>query len=104
MSGRLASGRVRVRGWARRGLLLALPLPLLALAAAAFALAPSALSPPASSRPDQRLLPPTQPATEPAAAIAARVTVTAAAVARVEPGRSRPRRGVHRRRTARVEP
>jgi hypothetical protein len=104
MSGRPASGRVRVRGWARRGLLLALALALLALAAAAFALAPTALSAQASARPDQRLLPPTPPATEPAAAIGARGAVTGAAVARGEPGRSRPRRGVHRRRTARVEP
>ena len=104
MSGRPASGRIRLRGWARRGLMLALPLPLLALAAAAFAIAPTGISPRASARPDQRLLPPTPRASKPAAAIAARVTVTAAAVARVEAGPSRPRRARHRRRTARVEP
>jgi hypothetical protein len=104
MSGRLASGRVRVRGWARRGLLLALPLPLLALAAAAFALAPSAISAPASVRLDQRLLPPTPPATEPAAAIAARVTATAAAMSEGGHALSRRAGRVHRRRVARVEP
>jgi hypothetical protein len=104
MSGQPASGRIRLRGWARRGLLLALPLALLALAAAAFAIAPTGISPQASARPDQRLPPPTPPATEPAAAIAARGAVTAAAVARGDPGLSRPRRVRRRRRTARVGP
>jgi len=103
MSGRLASGRRRLRVWARRGLMLALPLPLLALAAAAFAFAPTVISPPARARPEQRLLPPTPPASIPAAAIDARVTVTGAAVARAEPELSAPRRAVHRRRIARVE-
>ena len=76
----------------------------LALAAAAYALAPSAISPPASARRDQRLLPPTPPASMPSAAIGAHVDDIGASVARGEPGRPRPRRAVHRRRTARVEP
>jgi hypothetical protein len=104
MSGEAASGRIRLRGWARRGLELALPLPLLALAAAVFPLAPSAISPQASGRPDRQLLPPTPPASKPAARIGARVAVTAAAAARREPGLSRPRRVAHRQRLARVEP
>ena len=104
MSGRPASGRIRLGGWVRRGLMLALPLPLLAVAAAAFAIAPSGVSPPASARPDQRLLPPTPLASMPPAAIGARVAITAAAVARGDPGLSRPRHARHRRRSARVEP
>jgi hypothetical protein len=84
--------------------MLALPLPLLALAAAAFAIAPTGIGPRASARPAQRLLPPTPLASMPAAAIGARVAVTAAAVARGEAGLSRPRRARHRRRLARVEP
>jgi len=43
MTGRLASGRVVLRAWARRAVVLALPLPLLALAAAAFVLAPGSV-------------------------------------------------------------
>jgi hypothetical protein len=104
MSGQPARGRIRVRGWARRGLLLALPLLLLAVAAAAFAIAPSGVSPPASVRPDQRLLPPTPRASMPAAAIGARVTVSAAAMSEGGHALSRPAGRVHRRRVARVEP
>ena len=44
MTGRLASGRAVLRMRARRWLMLALPLGLLALGAAAFALAPSGIS------------------------------------------------------------
>ncbi len=96
MTGRLASGRVGLRMWARRAMVLALPLGLLALAAAAFALAPSSISQRAIARPDQGLLPPTPGASVPAAAIHARFTVTGAAVSDGEHARSRPPRAGQR--------
>ena len=101
MTGRLASGQVLLRPWVRRGLTLALPLPLVALAAAAFGLAPSSISHPAGARPDQGLLPPTAAASVPARAIHARLAVTAAAVSGGEHALSRPRRAAQR---WRVEP
>ena len=99
MNGRLASGRVVLRVWARRWLTLALRLGLLALVAAAFALAPSGLSHRAGVRPDERLLPPIPPAASlPARAIGARFDVTGAAVSGGEGAPSRPRRAGRRRR------
>jgi hypothetical protein len=99
---RLASGRAGLRVWARRRLMPALPLPLLALAAAAFALAPSGISQRAGVRPDERLLPPIPAAASlPAPAVHARVAVAGAPVPGDEHAPSRPRRAGKRRR---VEP
>jgi hypothetical protein len=101
MTGRLASGRAVPRVWAGRGLMLALPLGLLALAAAAFALAPSSIGRRAGARPDERLLPPLSGASGPAPAMHARSALTGAAVSGGEHARSRPRRAAQR---WRVEP
>ena len=100
MTGRLASGRAALRRWARRGLTLALPVPLLALAAAAFAVAPSGISHRASAGPYQGLLPPTPRASAPAQTTPARFAVTGAAVSGGE-RLFRTRRGAQR---WRVEP
>ena len=89
MTGRLARGRVRLSRWACRGLMLVVPLPLLALAAAAFALAPSSISQRAGARPDERLLSPPPRASVPALAIDGRFAVTAAAVSAGERALSR---------------
>ena len=96
MTGRLASGRVVLQVRARRWLMLALPLSLLAFAAAAFALAPSSISHRAGARPDERLLPPLSGASAPAPAIDARLAVTGAAVSAGEHALSRPRRAGQR--------
>ena len=101
MTGRLASGRVVLRVWAGRSLMLAVPLSLLALTAAAFALAPRCIGQRAGARPDGRLLPPTPRASVPAPAIHARSAVTGAAVPGGEHALSRPRRAGQR---WRVEP
>jgi hypothetical protein len=101
MTGRLASGRAQLGMWARRGLMLALPLPLVAFAAAAFALAPSSISHRAGARPDERLLPPLPRASVPAQAIDGRFAVTGAAVSDGKHALSRPRRAGRR---WRVEP
>ena len=58
--------------------MLALPLPLLALAAAAFAIAPNGVALRATARPDQRLLPPTSRASVPAPANHSRFAVARA--------------------------
>ena len=101
MTGRLASCRVVLRVWPHRWLMLALPLPLLALGAPASALAPSGISHGASARSDQGLFPPFPRASGPAPAIAARFAVIAAAVSGGEHALSRPRRA---RQRWRVEP
>lgn len=101
MTARLASGRVRLRAWARRGLMLALPLPLLALAAAAFAIAPNGITLWARARPDQRLLPPTPRASVPAPANHARFAVARARRSGGERALFRPRGATQR---WRVEP
>jgi hypothetical protein len=91
MTGRLASGRAGLRRWARRGLMLALPLGLLALAPAAFVVAPSSISHRAGVRPDLRLLPPTPRTSAPAPATR-RFAVAPATVSGGGPTQSRPRR------------
>ena len=103
MTGRLASGRVVLRVWVRRWLMLALRLPLLALAAAAFAPAASSINHQAGARPDERLLPPSPPAASlPARAIGTRLAVAGGAVSGGgEHELSRPRRAGQR---WRVEP
>ena len=103
MTGRLASGRVVLGVWARRWLVLALPLPLLAFAAAAFALAPGGISHRAGARPDQGLLPPLSGASARAPATDARFAVTGAAVSGDEHALSRPRRAGHRWRVTQSE-
>ena len=96
MTGRVASGRVVLRVWAARWLMLALPLGLLALVAAAIALAPSGIGHRAGARPDQGLLPPLSGASVPAPAIHTRFAVTGAAVPGDEHALSRPRRAGQR--------
>ena len=97
MTGRLASGRADLRRRARRGLTLALPLPLLALTAAAFALAPSGIGQQVGARPDVNVLPSTQRASVAAPATHARCAVTRAAVSAGERTGFRPRPGGQRR-------
>ena len=94
MTGWLASGRARTRVWAGRWLMLALPLPLLALAAAAFLLAPNSISYRPRVRPDLRLLPSTPRASAPATP--GRFAVTGTALSRGERALSRPRRAGQR--------
>jgi len=96
MTGQRAIGRAGMRAWAARWLRLALPLPLLALAAAAFALGPSGISYRAGARPDLRLLPRTPGASVPAPANHARFIVTRAAVSGGEGALSRPRGSARR--------
>ena len=100
MTGRLASGRARLRMWAHRGLTLVLPVPLVALAAAAFALAPSSIGHRAGARPDHALFPPLPRASGPAPAIDGQFAVTGAAVSDGERARSRPPRAGQRWRVA----
>jgi hypothetical protein len=103
MTGRLASGRAGLRMWARRGLMLALPLPLLAFAAAAFALAPSGVSHRAGARPNQGLFPPLPRASVPAQAIDGRFAVPEAAVSVGGHALPRPPRAGRRRRVTQSE-
>ena len=91
MTRRAASGRAgRERGG--RGLMLAVPIALVALVVAAFALAPTSIGHPASGRTDKRLLPPLSSASVPAPAVHARLAVAGAAVFGGERALSRPRR------------
>ena len=101
MTGRLASGRAALRRRARRGLTLAVPLPLLVLAAAAFLVAPNSISHRASARPDLGLLPPTPRASVTAPAIGAHFADIGAAVSGGGRALSRPRRAGQRRRVGR---
>ena len=91
MTGRAASGRPGLRA-RRRGLMLAVPMALIALAVAAFALAPTGISRRANDRTDERLLPPVSRASVPAPAFHVRVAVVGAAVFGGERALSWPRR------------
>ena len=95
MTRRLASGRAGLRAWARRWLILALQLALLALAAAAFALAPSGIGPRANAG-RTSAAPPAPEASGPAPAIHARFAVTRAAVPGGKHALSRPLRAGQR--------
>ena len=89
MTRRAASGPAVLRA-RRRGLMLAVPIALVALAVAAFALAPTSIGHPANGRTDERLLPPLSRASVPAPAIHVPVAVAGAAVSggeRALPGR-----------------
>ena len=94
MTGRAASGAAGLR--ARRGLMLAAPIALVALVVAAFAPAPTGISHGASDRTGERLLPPVSRASMPAQAILARPAITGPAVPSGEPTPSRSSRAAKR--------
>ena len=94
MTGRAASGRAGVRARARRGLMLTLPIALIALVVAAFALAPTRISHRANDRTDERLLPPVSRAFAPVPTMHVPVAVAGPVVPGGERVLSRPRRAV----------
>jgi hypothetical protein len=101
MTPRAASSPAGLRARARRGLMLAVPITLIALVVAAFAAAPTRISHRANDRTDERLLPPASPASVPPPVIDARLGVTRAAVPGGERALPRPRLAVGRWRVER---